>query len=141
MIKKLLWRLIFLVVVFLILSPLILTHQDGNPIMSMEEVKSFDMGLYMKRYGESFRRFLGEVAEKSELGADLERNISERRSPESTERIFYKWKDEKGEWHFSDTRPDSYDVEEIIVNINQNILNLAPVTGKDKKDKERKEKN
>lgn len=59
-----------------------------------------------------------------------------------TTQTFYRWKDEKGEWHFSDTRPEKYqELKLVTVRTDTNIISsagygdeqaeAAPAPGKD----------
>jgi hypothetical protein len=131
MIKKLFTRLIFLSFVAVLLSPFILTRENGSKIMSFEEAKTFDFDLYKERYSLALRQAIRLFDKKTDNNFEDTIKIPAHKEKE----ILYKWKNEKGEWHYSDAPSEKYPSEEVVVYPNQNVLNFGDLPEKKKNGK------
>jgi len=128
MVKKLFIRLVFLSLVAVLLSPFILTRENGTKIMSFEEAKSFDFELYKERYSLAFRQAIRIFDRKTNSNNEEAIKTPERKEKE----ILYKWKNGKGEWNYSDVPSEKYPSEEVVVYPNQNVLNFGDLPEKKK---------
>ena len=118
MLKKLFYRLIILSLIGMLVSPFILKKENGTAIMSKDDFFSFDSELIKSKYVIAMAKIKRILKKKSNM-TDSPGTLA----PEYTK--LYKWKDEKGEWHFSDAPAENYNNEEIKININRNVLNFG----------------
>jgi hypothetical protein len=125
MLKKLFYRLILLSVIGMLVAPFILKRENGAAIMSMDEFLSFDIDLIKNKYQTTAAQISLMFGQD-----DIEPILAPGESPAPKFTKLYKWQDEKGEWHFSDAPTDSYEQEEIEININRNVLNFRDLPQK-----------
>lgn len=58
---------------------------------------------------------------------DLTPEMPDASSLTGGERVYYKWKDKFGQWHFGDEPPEGVAVVPVSVNVNANIIQSTPV--------------
>lgn len=116
MLKKLFYKLMLLALVGMLFAPFILKRENGTRIMSLDEFLSFDVQLIQQRYTQVLsiiRNFLSEDMKVETLKEDpVNENVTK----------FYKWQDEKGDWHFSDEKDEKYQQQEIKIRNDRNVL-------------------
>lgn len=115
MLSRLFYRLILLTLVGMLVAPFVLKRENGTPIMSLDEFLSFDTGLIQERYTSAMAMLRGFLGLEAGAGAPTSGGVTR----------FYKWQDEKGEWHFSDKNSEKYQVEEVEIEHDRNILNFG----------------
>lgn len=122
--KKLFYRLIILALLGMLFAPFILKRENGKPILTPEEFMSFDTALITYRYKTALRKIRAYIASDNEDGSFFDGSYQ----PDSETTQYYRWQDEEGVWHFSDTPPSTgKQLEKLEVNNNQNVLNFEDI--------------
>ena len=120
MIQKLFVFLLLSGLVAFVMSPFYLKRASGEKIMTFEEAKTLDAELFQARYIVAFNRLLGIVDKK--VDADLKESLI---LPEKIESVkMYRWQDERGIWHYSDTASSEFESEQIAVDKNRKVIDL-----------------
>ncbi len=111
MLKKLFYRLMLFALVGMLVAPLVMKRYDGTPIMTVEDFLKFDVKNVKNAYNLVLTKLsdvFGSSSNSILPGQDVTR--------------FYKWQDENGEWHFSDTKPDNHISEQVEIDNERNVL-------------------
>lgn len=110
---KLFIKLGLLILVAAVAAPFFITGQDGEPLMTLDGLRAPALSL----------PDLSDTAKK--LGAGL--GDAAREQGEAIE--VFKWRDEKGVWHFSETQNQDRTAEKILVNPELNLLHFETTAG------------
>lgn len=120
MIKKLFVLLLISGLFAMMLSPFYLKRPSGEKVMTFEEAKTLDAALFQARYIVAFNRWVGMLDKK--VDADIKNALI---LPEKIETVkMYRWQDEKGNWHYSDTQSSEYTSEQVTVDKNRQVIDL-----------------
>jgi hypothetical protein len=97
---KIMIKLLLLALVGGLVAPMFIKGPDGRPLMSWQEFFSAPSG--------------GMGSKPSSVSSD--------------KTTVYKWKDEHGQWHFSDKKDEHLEQETVKYDPNANIIQSIPVT-------------
>ena len=118
---KLYIKVLLFLLILGVAMPFILKRPDGRPLMTISDLASQDSG----GIGSALSTFKN-LFKTSQLPTS-DSIISKANKLGNAEDDFtqvHKWLGEKGQWHFSDQKPDSAKTELLRINPNQNILQL-----------------
>lgn len=111
---KLFVRLMLLVLVLALAGPFFIKGPDGEPMLTMSDVKRT-----AARTGDSFK------AQWRRMKGDVGRAAGNENAGKVK---MYRWQDAQGQWHFSNEAPDGVTVEEIYVDPDASRMDPVPVT-------------
>jgi|GEM_PF-6810193 len=121
--SKFFYRAVVLCLLAMLVSPFFVKTPEGKPIMTLDDMFSFDPMLLKQRYRSTINTFFGWNAKNI---TNQDETLDKEKLPSDVTK-FYKWQDENGDWHFSDVKSDSFKAEAIRINHNRNILGFDDV--------------
>jgi hypothetical protein len=108
---KLFIKLILFVVVAAVAAPFFITGPAGKPMLMLNRIKAPDAHL------PDFKKAVDSVKE----------SLSDEGDEQSGRRMeVFRWKDEKGVWHYSDTKEQGRPAQIVTLNPNTSVVHLEP---------------
>lgn len=110
----------FLTVLGLV-APFILKDDSGRPLLNLHDLQAHQ-GAFKQSILQT-RDWLSALLKKAETQvSQTQQQTQEHKSEQSSSNQVYKWRDEQGQWQFSDQAPAHTQAEMLTFNPNENIL-------------------
>jgi hypothetical protein len=108
---KLFIKLMLLVVVAAVAAPFFISGRDGRPILSLDRLRA----------PHSSAPDIGNTEDS------LTENVDETDEVSGKPVEVFKWQDENGAWHFSDTQEQGQAAQTVTVDPNASVVHLPPI--------------
>jgi len=114
---KLYYKLLLFVIVSAVTAPFVLRDRDGRPLMSIHDLHMPEITL---PDASGLKDAVRSATESVETASD---EVRENTGTKASTRI-YKWQDEEGGWHFSNSAPGEHGATEVAVDTSVNVLHM-----------------
>ena len=114
---KLYYKLLLFVLVAAIAAPFVLRDRDGRPLMSVHDLRIPEISLPNTSR-------LKDVVRATTDSVETASNAVHGTTGTTTHTKIYKWQDEEGGWHFSNSAPDERGATEVAVDTSVNIMHM-----------------